>query len=449
MSRLSPAAILVALALPSAAVIGCRGSKTDPPAPPPANVSVTKPVVQKVQTYYEYNGYLDAIETVQVQARVEGVLTDILFKEGEEVPKGKQLYAIDNREYQSGVNRSQSDINRAEADIENSTIQIKIAESEYERLKGLGKDVAKTELDKAQSTLQSNRTLLKLATSNLGSARASLASAKLKLEYTDIRAEIAGRISQTRVTRGNLVGQKDPTLLTTIVSLDPLFIYFDVPERDFVEYQKSVAENTLQRPAEGNLRVEIGVVNEDGYPHKGLIDFRDNRVETGTGTVRLRGRIPNPTVGPQQSRLLYPGLYSRVQIPRGEEVDMLLIPEDALMTGQEGQYVYLLGPDNAVLKRTVKLGPQVWRMPQTNEPKPKAPGWTLTGPPDAADADKKPVSQTLRSVIAVEKSTEPGKGLSEGDSVIVVGLQKARQGAKVQPEAWTLSAPPAIAPAGK
>lgn len=100
------------------------------------------------------------------------------------------------------------------------------------------------------------------------------------------------------MTRGNLVGQKEPTLLTTIVILDPLYVYFDVPERDFVEYQKSVAENTVQRPAPGDLPVDIGVVSEEGYPHAGFIDFRDNRVETGTGTVRLRGRIPNPAVGP-------------------------------------------------------------------------------------------------------------------------------------------------------
>ncbi len=433
----SLAALTLLASFATLTAVGCRRSKPDPVTPPPASVAVVKPGVLKVQVYYEYNGYLEAVEVVQVQARVEGMLTDILFKEGDEVPKGKPLYTIDNREYLSGVAKSKSDIARAEADIGNAKIQIRITQAEYDRLKGLGKDVSKSELEKAESALVLNETQLKLATSNKGSAQASLATAELKLEYTDIRAEIAGRISRTRVTRGNLVGQKEPTLLTTIVSLDPLYVYFDVPERDFVEYQKSVAENTVQRPADGDLRVDVGVVNEEGYPHAGFIDFRDNRVETGTGTVRLRGRIPNPAVGSQKSRLLYPGLYSRVRIPRGEPTDMLVIPEDALMTGQEGQYVYVIGPENAVQKRTVKVGPQVWRQPQVNDP--KSSGWSLAAPKDSATP-----APTLRSLVSVEKSKEPGKGLSQGDSVIVVGLQKARPGAPVDPEMWTLVAPPPV-----
>ncbi len=242
------------------------------------------------------------------------------------------------------------------------------------------------------------------------------------------------------MTRGNLVGQKEPTLLTTIVSLDPVFINFDVPERDFVEYQKAVADNTVTRPPEGEMRVDIGIVNEEGYPHAGFIDFRDNRIETGTGTVRLRGRIPNPTVGSQKSRLLYPGLYSRVRIPKGDPQEMLLIPEDSLMTGQEGQYVYVLGPENVVQKRTVKVGPQVWRMPATDDAKPKEGVWGFAAPKDSQAAEKGQ-APAIRSMISVEKSTVPGKGLSEGDSVIVVGLQRSRPGTPVQPEAWTLTAP--------
>ena len=147
-----------ALTIPTLVLVGCRGSKTAPPAPPPPVVAVLKPALQKVQIYYEYNGYLDAVEMVQVQARVEGVITDVLFREGDEVPKGRQLYAIDNREYLTGVNRSQSEITLAEADIENATIQIKIAQGEYDRLKALGRDIGKAELEKAESTLQANRT---------------------------------------------------------------------------------------------------------------------------------------------------------------------------------------------------------------------------------------------------------------------------------------------------
>lgn len=125
---------------------------------------------------------------------------------------------------------------------------------------------------------------------------------------------------------------------------------------------------------------------------------------------------------------------------------MLVIPEDAMMTGQEGRYVYVLGPDNAVQKRTVKVGPQVWRMPAASDAKAKEPGWSLAAPKESAAAEKGPAAAPiLRSMVAVEKSTVPGKGLSESDPVIVVGLQKARPGAPVQPEAWTLVAPPAPA----
>jgi|GEM_PF-18910 len=434
---------LLVLALCASACSGCRSGKPAPPAPPPPVVAVVRPIVQKVQNYYEYNGYLEAIESVQVQARVEGMLTDILFQEGDEVEKNKPLYKIDNREYLAGVAKSEAEVAKAEADIANAEVQIRNAKSDFERVTSLGNAASKAELEKSAGTLALTQAQLKVAVASKGAAQAALSTSKLKLEYTDIRAEIAGRISRTRVTRGNLVGQKEPTLLTTILSVDPLHVYFDVPERDFVEYQKAVAENTVMRPAKGDLRVDIGVVNEEGYPHTGFMDFRDNRVETGTGTVRLRGRVDNPMLGSQKSRLLYPGLYSRVQVPRGKEQEMLLIPEDALMTGQEGRYVYVVETDNTVTKRTVKVGPQFWRMPTSNAPQGETPkpGWKLAAkaPPTA---DKPAIAAPLlRSVVAIPMHPEKGKGLQPGDSVIVVGLQKVRLGATAQPEEWELKGP--------
>ena len=438
-----PVRQLLALALFAFAGSGCRPAKPAPPASPPPAVVVVHPVVQKVQNYYEYNGYLEAIESVQVQARVEGMLTDILFEEGDEIEKGKPLYKIDNREYLSGVAKSEAEVAKSEADIANAEVQIRNAKSDFERVTSLGNAASKSELEKSAGVLALNQAQLKVAVANKGAAQAALSTSKLKLEYTDIRAEIAGRISRTRVTRGNLVGQKEATLLTTILSVDPLHVYFDVPERDFVEYQKAVADNTVTRPAKGDLRVDIGVVNEEGYPHSGFLDFRDNRVETGTGTVRLRGRVDNPTIGSQKSRLLYPGLYSRVQVPRGKEQDMLLIPEDALMTGQEGRYVYVVEPDNKVTKRTVKVGPQFWRMPTGEAPKGEAPKpeWKFAAKAPAT-ADKPAMDvPSLRSIVAIPIHPEKGKGLQPGDSVIVVGLQKVRLGETAQPEEWELKGP--------
>lgn len=423
-------------------VVGCRGAKPAPPPPPTPTVAVVKPVPQSVQTYYEYNGYLDAIEQVQVQARVQGILTAIHFKEGDEVAKDQPLYSIDPREYQAGVATSEASIAKADADIANAKVQIRLAQVEFDRIKGLGTNAAKAEIEKAESNVALYESQLKSANASRGSAMASLSTAKLQLEYTEIKAEIAGRISRTRVTRGNLVGQKEATLLTTIVSLDPLYVYFDLPERDFVEYQQAVAQNQFVRPAMGDLRVDIGVVNEEGYPHSGLIDFRDNRIETGTGTVRLRGRLDNPNVGSQKSRLLYPGLYSRVRVPRGQPIDMVAIPEDAIQSGQEGSFVYVIGPEDKVQKRSVQTGPQLWRTAFTGESKSILP-WTLTWPKDVPVPEKPSPPPMLRSVVAVNKSTVPGQGITETDRIVVVGLQKVRPGAPANGELWTMNAPAA------
>ncbi len=409
-SILARTALALALGLSAA---GCRREKPPPAAPPPPVVSATHPVSYPVQAYYEYNGNLDAIDTVQVVARVKGFLQEILFREGAEVEKGELLFKIDPRDHQAALKK-------AEADLLKATAELKLARSDENRVKSLRGTGSVTEEEFAQrvAARESAEAVVK-------QVEAALEAAKLELSYTEIRAPIAGQISRTLVTRGNLVGQGEPTLLTTIVRMDPLYVYFDVPERDLVEYQRTI----LEAPPPGgtpSAPVEVGVATEVGYPHKGHIDFRENRVDIGTGTVRIRGRIPNPRVPPANARLLYPGLFARVRVPAGGPRPLPAIPEDALMTGQEGRFVYVLDANDIVQKRTVTVGPQIYKALATES----QPSWTLV----AADGAK---SEPVPSVVAIEH------GLTPKDRVVVNGLMKARPGAPVAPEAWELKPPAA------
>jgi membrane fusion protein, multidrug efflux system len=421
---------------------GCQRTKPTPPAMPPAKVTVAKPATVPVQSYYEYNGYLEAVETVQVKARVKGILQRIEFTEGEEVDAGDPLYAIDPREYKAAVARADADVAKAVADIDNWKAQIKLAQTELGRLSRTAATgaSAQADLDKAKATLEVNNAQLAVAVASKDAAEAALQTSKIQLGYATIEAPIAGRINRTLVTPGNLVGQSEPTLLTTIVSMDPLYVYFDVPERDLVEYQAAQRGKSMPDPASGMIPVEVGVSTETGYPHRGTIDFRENRVDTGTGTVRIRGRVPNPQVPPNNVRLLYPGLYSRVRVPTGAPQPRLVLPEEALMTGQEGRYVYVVGDDNKVEKRTVTVGTRVWRAPPGAA---ELSGWELINPnpaPPAGPNEKggapPPGKVPVKSVVAIET------GLKEGDRVVVNGLQKARPGAPVAPEEWQFKAPP-------
>jgi RND family efflux transporter MFP subunit len=425
--RLSP---LAGLSLVLA--IGCTQQKPSAPSLPPPTVTVARPVPYPVQNYYEYNGHLEAVETVEIRARVKGLLQEVHFVEGTEVEAAAPLYTIDPRENRSAVARATAEKSRAAADIGNWKAQIRLAETEYQRLaRSPFGAVTQSELDKAKAMVDVNQAQLAVAQAALEAAEAALQTANIQLGYTDIRAPIAGRISRTLVTKGNLVGQDQPTLLTTIVSVDPLYVYFDAPERDVVRYQQTV------RPKGGpEAAVEIGVANEEGLPHRGRIDFQENRVDVATGTVRLRGRIPNPMAPGSTARLLYPGLYARVRVPAGAPEPRPVIPEEALMTGQEGRFVFVLGPGNAIEKRVVTVGPRIWQAPRPGES--AGPGWALINPnpaPPAGDAPPAPARVPLRSMIAIEK------GLATNDLVVVNGLQKARPGAPVNPDTWEVRPP--------
>jgi RND family efflux transporter MFP subunit len=431
--------LLVAPLLGSA---GCNRNKEAPPAPPPPKVGVARPAVVPVQSYYEYNGTLETTQAVEIRARVKGFLTGVFFTEGTEVrgpnpkadeedqKKGQKLYAIDQREFKTAVRKAEAELAKAAAEIENWAAQIKLAEAEVKRLSRATDATSLAELDKAKATLDVNRAEFKAAEAAKEAADAALHSANIQLGYTDIRAPIAGLISRTHVDEGNLVGQTDPTLLTTIVRMDELYVLFDAPERDLVEYQRSLLSQKVPVPSDAAIPVMVSVTGEEGFPHKGVIDFRENRVDPGTGTIRIRGRVPNPKVPPNDVRLLYPGLYAKVRVPAGPPVERPVIPEEALMTGQEGRYVYVVNKDNAVTKRTVTVGTQVYRAPPPG-PESPPPAWAFKG---GAGGPPGPV---IRSVVAIEK------GLKAEDVIVVDGLQRARPGAPIDPQLFDLAGPPA------
>lgn len=440
---------------------------------PPANVTVAKPVYQSVQGYWQYNGYLETTEMVEVRARVKGFLRKIRFSEGTEVvgevrrgdkliSPGDLLYEIDDQEYITGVAKAQADLDKANADVLKAKADVDKAKADEvpareQFRKGVG---SKADVDRLEAATRGFMAAVTGADAAVLQAQASLKQANIQLGYTKIHAKINGRINRTLVTEGNLVGQNESTLLTTIVRMDELYVYFDVPERDLVAYQRALREQSVPSPTSQQIQIEIGIETEQGFPHTGRIDFRENRVNTSTGTVRLRGRVPNPRIPPERvrkaepglsaltgpaaplgtyTRLLYPGLYARVRVPEGFPQERLVIPEDALMTGQEGQYVYVVAPDDTVQKRSVVVGPIVWREPPVG-PGPRPPGWAILNPspatpPEQAKGPPRPSRLPVRSVVAIES------GLRAEDRVIVIGVQAARPMAKAAPHLWVLTPP--------
>ena len=374
LGRLLPGVLLAAALFVFA---GCKSEDQSGPAaaaPPPPKVLVSHPVERPLAETREYTGHLEAVETVSVRARVRGVLHKIQFKEGAEVEQGSLLYEIDPSEYQAAVNEQ-------EAEVERLTHELQLAESEAKRSSELYQQKATS-----KESWDSKQTKLAVTKAELEKARAALKQAELNLSYTRIHAPISGRIGRTLVTAGNLVGYNEPTLLTTIVKMDPIYVYFEIPERDLLRFQ----EVGRQQPASSMLQtpLSLGLETETAYPHAGVVEFRDNLVESETGTVLVRGVLQNP------DRTLVPGLFARIRMPLGQPQPRLLVPETSLAADQRGRYVLVVKEDNVVEQRPVKVATNL----------------------------EQPGFMAIR------------EGVSRKDRVVVSGLQKARPGAKVDPE---------------
>jgi RND family efflux transporter MFP subunit len=327
---------LSALLLVSASTAYAQG------APPATPVSVSPPIAKRVTQWDEYSGRFEAIATVEIRARVSGFIETLHFKDGQEVKVGDPLFTIDKRPYEIAVESATADVARNRA-------QVDLAELQVQRGNALvaSRNIPESENDTRKSNLAVARAQLK-------AAEAALRNAQLNLEWTEVTAPISGRISDRKVDAGNLIqgGQTGATLLSVIVTQDPIHFMFDVSELDYLRYQRLYMAGA--RPASGSstIPVRIRLADETEWARTGKIDFVDTTLSLKSGTIRTRAIVDN------KDRLLSPGVFGRVQL-YGGEYDALLIPDSAVLSDQARKIVYVVGSDNVVQIRPVTLGPLI------------------------------------------------------------------------------------------
>jgi RND family efflux transporter MFP subunit len=352
--------------------------------PPPPKVTVAKPLQQEVIDYLVFTGTTRAFEEVEVRARVAGFLQRMEFTPGTKVEKGDLLFVIDPREYQAELNAARAELGSAEAKLKRAQAEFTRAEKLFKQKAGAEKNVVKW---------RGERDMAKAAVAR---AKAKVEQAGLDLSYTKVTAPITGRVSRNLVDLGNLVGEGEPTLLTKVTRNDPMYAYFNLNERDLLMalamLRKRVEEKGLDpdkdSDSKADLQLFLGLANEEGYPHKGIADFAESGVDTGTGTLQLRGVFPNP--GP--SPVLIPGLFTRLRMPIDKQKNALLVTERAIGADQGGRYLLVVNSENVVEKRPIRMG------------------------------------QLVDGLSVIEEGVQPGEW------VVVNGLQRARPGAKVDPE---------------
>ena len=361
-------AVLAGCSRPSAALQPAADEK--PPAP---EVVVTRPVAQTITDFEIFTGHTEAVRTVEVRARVSGYLIaglkdGISNKEGTEVQQGEVLFEVDPRTYEA-------DRNKADAALAQSQAHLARLAKDFQRGRALlpTRAISQGDFDQIAGDYQEAEAAVK-------TAQAALRLTELNLEFTKVRAPCDGRVSKQLIDAGNMV-QADQTPLTTIVTLDPIYAYFDIDERTLLKLRRLVRSGEL--PSD-HAKVYLCLSDEEGFPHEGTTDFSDNRVDPMTGTLQLRGTFPNP------NRILSPGLFARIRLPIGEPHAALLIPEAALGSDQGQHFLYVVNEKNEVVYRPVEIG-------------------------------------SLQGKLRVIQ-----KGLSEGEQVVVDGLQRIRPGIQVR-----------------
>lgn len=374
----------LALLLVGTVALGCNTSPPASPDPGPPIVTVAKPVVRPVTQFTDLTGTLAAVKTADVRPQVGGRIERVLFKDGSEVKAGDVLVKIDPTLYKADLSKAKADKANADAQL----VKAKADEARFTPLRASGA-VSQQELDQFIAARQ-------VAEASVGSFLAAVERAAENLRYTDVTAPFDGRVDRIYVNEGNVVSASGTggagTVLTRIVTVDPVYAYFDVDERTVLDYMRRIAAKQFQSVNEKESPVEIQLRNETGYPHKGALEFVSVQLNPATGSRQVRGRFPNPPTGPGAVRLLVPGLFVRGRIPLATAEHALLIPDAAVTTDQAKRVVYVVGPDNRVVAKPVVLGP---------------------------------LSDGLR-VIA--------EGLTPDDTVIIRGLQRVQPGAQVEPQ---------------
>ena len=322
----------------AAILTGC-GDQPKPQPPPPPKVTVAQPDRRMVTDYLELTGNTQAIYTVQLVARVVGYLEQVLFQDGQIVKKGQPLFVIQRNTYEDNLRQ-------AEAAIAQYQAQLQYAESQYTRYTNLVQRNAGS-----QSDLDNWRYQRDLAQANLRSAESQRDLAKLNLDYTLVTAPFDGRMDRRQVDPGNLVGSGGSTVLASINQIDPIYVYFNISDSDLARLRKGA--RGIPGPSDSRTwSVQVGLPGEDGYPHEGRLDFAAISLTATTGSLLMRGILPNG-----DGRIL-PGLYARVRVPL-ERKESLLVPEVAVGHDQQGAYVFVVNEKNVVERRGVKTGPAV------------------------------------------------------------------------------------------
>jgi multidrug efflux system membrane fusion protein len=311
-------------------------------APPPPPVTVAKPVVREVVDNDEFIGRFEAVDQVSIRARVGGYLQEVHFTDGALVKKGDLLFVIDQRPFITAVNEA-----NAALEVAKSTQEY--AETQFKRAESLANNGSQS-----VSTLDDRRRDWVSAQANVRGAQATADRAALDLEYTKITAPISGRIDRRLISAGNLV-QADQSVLTTIVSLDPIDFYFDVDERRLLNFADTARTrgSDLQQGG-GGVPVQVRISDSTQKPFSGKLDFAENRVDNESGTMRIRARFDNPNL------VLQPGLFGRVQVEASNTYKAILVPDEAVGSDQNQRVVYIVGTDGTVSTKPVRPGPRLY-----------------------------------------------------------------------------------------
>lgn len=338
-----PAALFLTVAAASVALTGCNRSEAQTSAPPPPAVTVAPVEHQQIVEWAEFTGRTEPVESVEIRPRVSGYIQDVKFQSGQLVKKGDVLFVIDPRWNQAAFAKAQADADRAKVQLDNT-------QREADR-------TAQLLANKAISTEEADARIARFqeAKAALLAAEAARDFAKLDLEYTEVRAPIDGRVSRALLTEGNYVSgvAGNTTLLTTLVSIDPVYVYADVDEETLLKFNSLALSKKLETDANGHVPVELQLADESEFSHRGYVESFDNRLDPNTGSVLLRAVFQN------DNGRIVPGLFARIRIPLSDRHNALLIGERAIGTDQSQQYVLTLTETNTVTYQSVKLGPVI------------------------------------------------------------------------------------------
>ncbi|MGE0190032.1 MAG: efflux RND transporter periplasmic adaptor subunit [Steroidobacteraceae bacterium] len=317
----------------------CSGDGGAPSLPPP-QVNVAQVVQKKVQLWDEFSGRIEAVDTVELRPRVAGYLSAVNFREGSKVKRGQLLFSIDDREYLAAVASARANLARAQS-------RVALASTELSRSERLiaAQATSQGELDQRRGELQQ-------AQADISSMQAAVTQAELNLSFTKVTSPINGRIGAALVKPGNLVSP-GTSLLSTVVSMDPIYVTFEGDEQVYLKYQTMAQNGQRQSSRDAHNPVQVGLANETGFPHHGEMVFVDNQLNASTGTIRAKAQLSNP------DGVFTPGLYARVRLLGSGEQEVLLINETAVSNDQDRKFVYVLGEKNAATRKDVVLGETV------------------------------------------------------------------------------------------